>query len=169
MDKNKDPKTLNEDGSEMSEMVVHQDFHTLDRRYRMALSSRLESLMNGENPYNKVVTVQELADGIGMTRQAITKYLNLGKDIPNAAVPSILVTNRIALFFGVTPNYILGIDSDIGADAKLKLTGELLEQMGIERTTYERLCFLKSLSNEDTNALAMLNTVIRGTVNEIAK
>lgn len=166
MTKDKDTRPLNEG---CSEMVVHHDFHSLDRRYRNTFSSKLESLMNGENPYNKFVSVQELADGVGMTRQAITKYLNLGKDIPNAAVPSILVTNRIALFFGVTPNYLLDIDSEVGADAKLKFTEELLEQMGIERTTYERLCFLKSLSNENPGVFSMLNTVIRGTVNEIAK
>lgn len=143
----------------------------MDWVVRSSFGKRLEALMNGENPYNKVVNVQELGDSIGMTRQAITKYLNLSKGLANSAVPSILVLNKIALFFGVTANYLLGMDGDTSADTKLQITTELLEQMGIERTTFEKLCAFKAATDESKAApvLNTINAVIRGTLNELSE
>ena len=149
-----------------------QAYRHMDIITRKIFSAKLESLMNGENPYNKVVNVQELAEGIGMTRQAITKYLNLGTNNPNSAVPSILVLKKIAHFFGVTPNYLLAVEADLSADSKLQMTEELLAQTGIERKTFEKLCALKASmddSDEYHHIITMVNAVIRGTLNELSE
>jgi transcriptional regulator with XRE-family HTH domain len=157
-------------------MIMRPDptfaYRQMDLITRKIFSAKLENLMNGENPYNKVVNVQELAEGICMTRQAITKYLNLGTDNPNSAVPSILVLKKIAHFFGVTPNYLLAVDADISADGKLQMTEELLAQTGIERKTFEKLCALKSSmgdSDKYDHIITMVNAVIRGTLNELSE
>ena len=140
-----------------------------DSLYRIELFSNcLRSLMQGENPYGKIVTVQELADGIGMTRQAITKYLNIGTDNSNIAVPSIVVLSKISDFFGVTPNYLLGYSSNIKEDINLKIQLDLLKELGIDFETYKKFSYLNSLSNKEKQIIKrMINSSIDGMLNTI--
>lgn len=134
-------------------------------------STRLKHLMNGENPYGKIVNIQELAQGIGMTRQGINKYLNIGSDNSDIAIPSIVVLMKISDFFGVSPNYLLGYDSNIKEETKLKVKMEVIHESGLNYEVHKKLATFNALPNTKEKKIVkqILNTSIDAILMEVLK
>lgn len=68
--------------------------------YNNIISTRIKELISERN-----VTQNEVAIEIGVSRQAISQYID-GSSIPNAYKLA-----KIALFFGVSADYLLGLDN----------------------------------------------------------
>lgn len=105
---------------------------------------RLTYLMNGNNPREKAVNIQELADAVGVSRPAIRKYLK-PKDHGQPTTPSALTVCRIAQFFGVTPNFLLGFDEPSAPSQQLAWESEYYNRLGLNEATLESLRKLRGL------------------------
>lgn len=69
--------------------------------------------------HDKKITQQELADSIGTTRQAIAQYLD-GSVYPNAEKVS-----RIADFFDISADYLLGRNNEKSAKSMQQFSDEI--------------------------------------------
>lgn len=131
--------------------------------------TRLESLMSGRNSKGITVSVSELSKAIGLTRQSILNYLNIGKGTGDEGyiVPSIAVLSRIADFFEVTPNYLLGYEAISQNDFESYGLRKVLYDTGIDYKTYQKLCELKEIkgANEEyINIIKAINGSIMGII-----
>lgn len=128
---------------------------------------RLVYLMNGNNALGKTVNIQELADAVGISRPAIRKYLK-PRDHGDATSPSALTVCRIARYFGVTPDFMLGFDSGEKDEQTVRLgyESDFYNALGLNQHTLEKLRALRALqgvrrTGEQAGAmLAMLDRQI---------
>ena len=109
--------------------------------YDSPFPRRLRSLMRGDSPLQRIVPQSELAAHIGVTRQAVSFYMN------GSTVPDILAFERIASFFDVSTDYLLGASeqmrtnhTDFASRSKLS-TSTLDEILSLCGETNQRIAF----------------------------
>ncbi len=114
---------------------------------------RLTYLMNGNNPMDKPVNIQELADAVGVSRPAIRKYL-MPKDHGEPTTPSAATVCRIARYFGTTPNFLLGFDEPAGDGESVRLAheSEFYNRLGLNQRTIEKLRALREKRSHEVEA-----------------
>jgi HTH-type transcriptional regulator, competence development regulator len=98
----------------------------------------------------KKLTHQDMADFLGITRQGYSKYEN------GQSQPDIETINKLAEFFNVTTDYLLGRtdnpnppdddDKELGTLAKIN---QLIKEYGIEQMGFFDIEKWKSLSDEE--------------------
>lgn len=107
-----------------------------------AFRKRLLYLMNGNNTAGKSVTVQELADAVGVSRPAIRKYLK-PRDRGEPTTPSSATVCAIARFFDTTPDFLLGFEEHDDDAGRMALESEYFSALGLGQravTSLRELC-----------------------------
>lgn len=111
-------------------------------------SNRLKELLETKN-----VAIIDLANAIGITRQAIGKYLACD------SIPNIYICQDIAEYFGVTTDYL------VGKDSQPKHTEEdIFNDYGLTTETLEKLKKLKeeAIGREDISYLIyIINSLLQ--------
>ena len=123
---------------------------------------RLTYLMNGNSAMGRSVNIQELADAVGVSRPAIRKYLKPKEP----TTPSAQTVCSIAVFFGTTPNFLLGFD-EAGADndaMRLAFESDFYNRLGLNQATIDMLHRLRAMRSDDAlaeDAAALLSMLDR--------
>lgn len=98
----------------------------------------------------KKLTHQDMADFLGITRQGYSKYEN------GQSQPDIDTINKLAQFFNVTTDYLLGrtdepnpIESDNEELGTLARINQLIKEYGIEQMGFFDIEKWKQLSEEE--------------------
>lgn len=144
---------------EAKDVFAAADEQDVNSFFRM----RLAYLMNGNNDLGKPVNIQELADAVGVSRPAIRKYLK-PKDKGAPTTPSAATVCAIAKYFGTTPNFLLGFDSDDAEAARRAVESEYYNALGLNQRTIERLRELREHQAAETgseNAAALMSMLDR--------
>jgi len=144
-------------------------FEGVELRIRSSIEQKLASLMCGANFFGEPKNIQALADGTGISRAAIRKYTICTNGGSEAAVPSAVALCKIADYFHVSPNYLLGYSED-EADTALREIDNAVKVTGLSRETVKMLSRLKDdAQNDDGLALALrtLDTVAKSAASEI--
>lgn len=64
----------------------------------------------------KGLSQKEVADAIEISRSALSQYEN------NTVIPTAVVIKKFASYFGVSSDYILGLEDDFGAKSEIAAT-----------------------------------------------
>jgi len=83
-------------------------------------------------------TQQEIADAIGISRATVGYYLSGDRS------PDIDVLSRIAHYFGVTSDYLIGL-----SDAKQAENADIVERLGLSERTIEEIIYLAKNKGEE--------------------
>ena len=130
-----------------------------DARIRRCIESRLESLMGGDNFFEAPKNIQEIATGTGISRAAIRKYTICTKGGSDSAVPSAVALCKIADYFKVSPNYLLGYSGENEAEAALREADFVMQLCGLRRETVKKLIELKERAGENSSTDTALKTL----------
>jgi HTH-type transcriptional regulator, competence development regulator len=95
----------------------------------------------------KKLTHQDMADFLGITRQGYSKYEN------GQSQPDIETINKLAEFFNVTTDYLLGrtdvLETRTEEENTLAIINQLIKEYGIEQMGFFDIEKWKSLSEEE--------------------
>lgn len=140
--------------------------HTEDR-VRQSIQTRLETLMAGGDEQR---TAQAVADGTGISRAAVRKYMLCMKGGSSSAVPSAVAICRLADYFGVSPNYILGYTEEDGAEKRMRGYDDARRLSGLSMDTLKKLSELRDAAagaeNGDT-VMSALDRIIFSAADEL--
>ena len=108
----------------------------------------------------KGLTQGELADKIGISRQSVTLYER------EARIPDIEVLAKIASYFGVSADYLIGLE-----DARTHEGADISARTGLSAQAVEVLEFMQKYRDNTENPLAfsVLNEMIEGYVSPISE
>lgn len=144
-------------------------FEGVELKVRNSIEQKLAALMGGANFLEEPRNIQSLADGTGISRAAIRKYTICTNGGSEAAVPSAVALCKIADYFHVSPNYLLGYNED-GMDCALRKIDDAVNVTGLGRETVMMLSRLKDKAKSDESlalALRTLDTVAKSAATEI--
>lgn len=109
--------------------------------YNSVFAQRFRNLIKEAN-----ITLPELAEKIGATRQSIGQWKD-GNTIPN-----ILILKRIAEYFNVSSDYLIGID-----DCKDKEKTDISIETGLSEKSIERL---QKIKKSRSTAIVLIELII---------
>lgn len=148
------------------------NFEGAELRIRENIQSRLEMLMGSGSGFDEPRSIQDVADGTGISRAAIRKYTLCTKGGADAAVPSAVALCKIADYFGVTPNYLLGYGEPEDAEKQLRELDSASRFTGFSRETVKTLEKAQEAAGNDDAleaALAVLDSAVRAAAGEIIR
>lgn len=110
--------------------------------YDNIFAKRLRELMADTN-----TTQVELANEMGVTRQAVSQYMD------GSAQPNIDKFYRIAKYFNVSADYLLGFSNTTTTDTKIK---SVCEYTGLNENTIKAFVFMKNYDDSLSNIFDLL-------------
>jgi|GEM_PF-3528117 len=132
---------------------------TAEAHIRSCIEARLETLMGGDSFFETPKNIQDIADGTGISRAAIRKYTLCTRGGSDSAVPSAVALCKIADYFGVSPNYLLGYSEQNETEGTLRELDSLVRLCGLRRETVKKLITLTERADKSEVADTALKTL----------
>jgi len=126
---------------------------TVEENYNAQFAAILRGLLKYSPKTNKRITYKALAEYLGVKQQSVSSWAN------GTTIPDTKNIAPIAVFFGVSCDYLLGLNPDVKTP-DVEIQG-ICKKTGLSEIVATSLIDIKNNINEQENRLVFLNDLIK--------